>query len=149
MVKINGLPADDCDIAMITAAVLRRGRMLHHISLILSALVLAQFSLQHLYQNGPIGTCLWMQALVLLLGLTELWFAARVALDADLFDAIAGTKLDIIELDKAMTRLGLTIEGKAGRSMEDRARGGFRLLKMQGLCLLGQTVGFFVGTFFP
>jgi hypothetical protein len=147
MVKKNGLPEDDRGIAIITAAVLRRGRMLHHISLILSALVLAQFLLLGLYKTDALAAWPRILALVIVFGIAEIWYAARVALDADLFEAIGGAKLDATGLDRAMMRLGLTIEAKAGRGMEERARGGFRLLKLQGLCLLGQTVAFVAGTF--
>jgi hypothetical protein len=128
--------ADDASIAVVTAAVLRRGRMLHFISLIFSGLVLAWF----LYKGAVFSA---MPVLVLLFGLAEFWFALRVALDADLFAAIGEGKLDAVKLDDALQRLGFIKKAKAGRSMEERSRGALRLLKLQGLCLLLQVATYF------
>lgn len=143
MVKTKDCPADDHGIAIVTAALLRRGQMLHHISLILSTLVLAQLAWQGVHQGGAIEkTCPWMQAVALLFGIAELWFAARVALDADLFGAIAEAKLDVVGLDKALTRLTRKTRNSE-RGMNDRSQGSIRLLRLQGYCLLGQIAAFF------
>ncbi|MEZ0259790.1 MAG: hypothetical protein ACAH80_02205 [Alphaproteobacteria bacterium] len=132
---------NDKGIAAVTAAILHRGRMLNYVSLVLSALVVAQF----LSKGAAFGVC---PSLVLALGLAEFWFAARVALDANLFEKIADGKLSTKDIDDSLLRLGLIKQEKAGRSMEDRSRGAFRLLKLQGMCLLGQMAAFIAGAIF-
>lgn len=124
--------SNDRGIASVTAAVLRRGKMLHQVSLILGAFAGAVF----LYKGGP------CPLFVLLLGAAELWFAARVALDADLFAGIADGKLEAPQLDDSLHRLGLRKTAGGVRSMEDRSRGALRLLKLQALCLLAQVAAF-------
>lgn len=127
--------ADDHALAAVTAALLKRGKMLHHVSLIflVAAILLAL---------GKGMRCTLPLGLGLALGIVELWFAFRVALDADLFGRLAGEKLETADMDKALSRLGLIKSEKSGRSMEDRAKGGLRLLKAQTLCLAGQILAF-------
>jgi len=127
--------ADDHAIAAVTAALLRRGKMLHYASLLI--LFLSPFLL---VTKGTSG--LPSLAVVVALGLLQFWFAFRVSLDADLFEGLAGDKTDTAGMDKALARLGLVKPDQSGRSMEDRAKGGIRLLKLQALCLLGQILAF-------
>ena len=75
-------------------------------------------------------------AAVVAIGLAEFWLAARVAIDADLFAALAGD--DLAGFDEAMRQLRLMPEGKVGRPMEARIRGALRLLKLQVMLLLLQ-----------
>ena len=111
---------DDKDkgIAAFTSAALRRGNMIHHISLFLSAFVLAQV----FFKGVIISIC---PATVLILGLAEFWFALRVAIDADLFEKIADGQLDTRQLDEDLLQLGLIKKEKTGRDMQDRSRGAF------------------------
>lgn len=126
---------DDRAIAMVTASLLRRGKMLHHIALIFPVFALVLIIVRRTKYALPLGVSL-------LLGVAEFWFALRVALDADLFGGLASEKTDTAGMDKALAKLGLVKEGKTGRSMEDRAKGGLRLLKLQTLCLAGQIAAF-------
>ena len=131
----------DKGIAAFTSAALRRGSMIHHISLFLSALVLAQV----FFKGVIISIC---PATVLILGLAEFWLALRVAIDADLFEKIAEGQLDTRQLDEALLQSGLIKKEKTGRDMQGRSRGAFRLLKLQGICLFLQGAAFCATVFF-
>lgn len=93
--------------------------------------------------------------LMLALGIVEKYWAQRVALDADLFRALANIK-DIEqafgELDTALQQLGLAPvkptnsateneplnRNLVSRSLLSRSQGALRLLRWQALCLGGQ-----------
>jgi hypothetical protein len=77
---------------------------------------------------------------VVLLGVIEFWLAARVALDAALFDTIAGRGTDLEGFDRAMMALGLMPSGKASRPLAWRIGGAFRLIKLQALALAAQLI---------
>ena len=126
-------PSDAADTAWsaaITAAVLRRGAMLHVASLVLTLGALLGGATLKSYVGWLIAA-----AIVFVLGLGEFWLAARVALDADLFNALAARQSDLAGFDRAMQSLGLMPAGKTGRPLETRVRGAFRLLKLQALML--------------
>jgi hypothetical protein len=77
-------------------------------------------------------------------GLCEAFFAARVALDADLFGQIARGDLDLERLDAAMDRLGLASPEKLARPLRPRIDGALRLLRLQAawfLLQLAATIG--------
>jgi len=121
---------DDAWSAAIAAAALRRGAMIHTASLLLLGIAVvvgaaARADVAFLIAAG----------VIVALGAVEFWLAARVALDADLFDAIAARHGDLAGFDRAMLRLGLMPTGKAGRPIDARLRGAFRLLKLQASAL--------------
>jgi hypothetical protein len=75
-----------------------------------------------------------------LCGLVELWFAARVLIDAALFHQLALTE-DSPEwgvLDGALIELRMLPEAKAGRPTASRIAGAFRLLRLQIIALIVQ-----------
>ena len=116
--------------AAIAAAILRRGALLHTASLVLTvATVIACVA------TRPDSIWLVAIAVVAPLGIVEFWLAARVALDAELFDVLAARPLDLAGFDQAMQSLGLMPPTKANRPLADRIRGAFRLLKLQALTL--------------
>jgi hypothetical protein len=117
---------------------LRQGRLLHHMTLILAALALARPVLG----RSAYAPCCWLQAGILTLGLVETWFAARAALDADLFGWLSSSGEGLKTFDEAMQRLGLAKAGKNTRSLEQRISGATELLKMQGLFLGLQAIVF-------
>ena len=82
----------------------------------------------------------WLLVAAVLAGLAELWFAARVALDAALFadQARAGDPADWHALDTGLIRLGLMPAAKAGRPAAPRIAGALRLAKVQAACLAAQ-----------
>jgi hypothetical protein len=119
--------------ANVAAAVLRRGGMVHTASLVLTAagaVFLARHGLAWLVIGGA----------TVILGIVEFWLAARAALDAELFDAIAAKAADLDGFDRAMGGLGLMPLDKAKRPLNVRIQAAFRLLKLQALAL-GLQVG--------
>jgi hypothetical protein len=121
---------DDAWSAAIAAAILRRGTMIHTASLLLVGMAVivgaaARADVAFLIAAG----------LIVLLGAFEFWLAARVALDADLFDVIAARRADLAAFDRAMQGLGLMPAAKAGRPIDVRIRGAVRLLKLQVVTL--------------
>ena len=122
--------ADRAWSAAIAAAILRRGALLHTASLVLTvATVIAVVS------TRPGSASLVAIAVVAALGIVEFWLAARVALDAELFDVLAARRSDLAGFDRAMQSLGLMPPAKANRPLAHRIRGAFRLLKLQALTL--------------
>ena len=112
------------------AAILRRGALLHTASLVLTVpAVIAGVT------TRPGSAWLVAIAVVAALAVIEFWLAARVALDADLFDVLASRPSDLAGFDRAMQGLGLMSAAKANRPLADRIRGGLRLLKLQALTL--------------
>lgn len=85
--------------------------------------------------------------LMLLLGIGEKYWAARVALDMDLFAALAKSQdleQAFAELDLALEQCGLapkaSLQQLAPRSLLSRSQGALRLLRYQGLCVAGQVL---------
>lgn len=122
--------ADGTWSAAIAAAVLRRGAMIHTVSLLLAgvAVLVGGAARQDV-------TFLAAAGVIVVLAAVEFWLASRVALDADLFDALASRDTDLAGFDRAMLGLGLMPPGKAGRPLDARIRGAFRLLGLQALTL--------------
>ena len=118
--------------ATVAAAILRRGASVHALSLAMTVIgCIAAVTLTAAAAWLPV--CLAVVAI----GVAELWLAARVAIDAELFTAIAADgRLD--RFDCAMLELGLMPENKVGRSLASRIRAALRLLKMQASMVLLQ-----------
>lgn len=112
--------------ATIAAALLRRGAMVHAMSSALTAAALLGGVAAALFDGRGV---LPVAAVIVIAGLAEFWLAARVAIDADLFAALADG--DLARFDEAMRRLGLMPQHKAGRPIDERIRGALRLLKLQ------------------
>ena len=115
-------------IATVTGALLRRGRALQLASLVLILLAGLSGSGRPLPFLG-----------VLMAAAVEAWFAFRVALDADLFEALARSDVDLAGFDAAMRALGLMAPERQVGSIADRAKRAIRLLKWQAACLVLQT----------
>lgn len=126
--------------AAIAAAILRRGALLHTASLVLTvATVIGGVA------TRPGSSWVVVMAVVAALGIVEFWLAARVALDAELFDVLAARPSDLTGFDRAMQNLGLMPPAKANRPVADRIRGAFRLLKLQALTLGLQGAALVIG----
>lgn len=124
--------------ASVTAAVLRAGRLLHQVSFGLSCLMLGEVVVCHVsHRPVPLPAGL---AAVLCFGAAEMWFAMRVAVDADFFALLAGRSGEVVAFDHALTVLKLRRPATAERTVEDRSRGAMRLLRWQGLLLVAQTL---------
>ncbi|MGQ7246321.1 hypothetical protein ACUN9Y_03165 [Halomonas sp. V046] len=143
------------------AALLRRGRMIDHGSSALTLLAVL-VGLSPLFGAPLFGAPLFgaplfgaplfgatasitqalVCALVIALGLAEKVWAARVAVDAELFtwmsehaDRLAE---HTVELDEALASLGLTSPEASPRPWSQRRRGALALLRRQLLCMAGQ-----------
>jgi hypothetical protein len=130
------MQADAAWSAIIAGAILRRGSMVHTASSILTFGALAGIAVAKVW--------LGVGAAIVLLGLLEFWLAARVALDVELFDAIARSG-DLEGFDRTMQALGLMAADKANRSLGQRIQGALRLLKLQALTLVAQVAALIAG----
>jgi hypothetical protein len=131
--------------AAIAGAVLRRGAMVHAASLVLTMAALLASVAVAFVTAKPGAVWLSVGVAVVLLGAVEFWLAARVALDAELFDTIAGKGADLAGFDRAMLALGLMPVNKANRALALRIRGALRLLRLQALALAAQVVVLIAG----
>lgn len=124
------------------AALLRCGSLLGSWSGCMT--LFAGFSIATGTSRGSL-TATGLTAFVGCLGLAGLWLAARVKLDAQLFEALAAGRIATLQsLDTVLAGLGLVKAGGRSsrdhsRSLQDRQRGALALLKRQALCVALQT----------
>jgi len=126
---------------ILVASLLRRGSSLNGLSSALTVLALALGFYGVLMASATLAFSLSM-ALLVLLGLVQKFYAMRVALDADLFDAMASAGEALPEktrqLDGALaTYVGVAAD-KAGRPWSERSRGALALLRRQALLCAAQ-----------
>lgn len=116
--------------ALVMAALLRQGRLIHGLALVL---LLATGGLAAgLALDGRLaGLPAWLLAIAMLAGLAETWFAFRVGLDERLFAALGAGQLTLPTLDSGLTSLGLMPPDKAGRPLAGRLQGAKALLVKQ------------------
>ncbi|AVP96984.1 hypothetical protein C7S18_07135 [Ahniella affigens] len=76
---------------------------------------------------------IWVSTAAAVLLLWQLLLAWRMALDAHLFHAFALSALSPSNLDDVLSEMGRHKQVSADRSMTDRVRGGWRLLRQQAL----------------
>lgn len=123
---------------LLTAGLLRRGRQLDQLSTGLTLLGLAGGLLPILIGRGNLLMALPC-TLLILFGLVQKYWAIRVALDAELFAALAADPAQrqarIDELDAALVELQLQSAKQAARPWDTRIRGAMRLLRLQALWL--------------
>lgn len=140
--------------AQVCAIFLRQGRLLDRLAMGLALLGLLLTLAPAWGFATPLAYWL-LGSLLLLIGCIEKYWALRVALDADLFQHIAIGQLSLSGLDQALTEQQLLPPNKASRSLNDRCRGAYRLLRWQLLCVLLQAclllalliIGFIQGAF--
>lgn len=116
--------------ALVMAALLRQGRLIHGVALVL-LLVTAVLAAGLALQGRLAGLPAWLLALATLAGLAEIWFAFRVGLDERLFAGLGAGRLTLPALDAGLTSLGLMPPDKAGRPLADRLQGAKALLVKQ------------------
>jgi hypothetical protein len=123
--------------AGIAAALLRQGGRIDSLSRILTgvALLAALLTARH---EAPVAVSLCIGAVGA--GLAQLYLAIRVGFDAALFSGLTGEAADLAAFDRAMARLRLMPEGKAGRPLVARIAGASRLMALQGAALGVQVV---------
>jgi hypothetical protein len=132
--------ADSAWPATIAAAVLRRGSMIHVASLVLTSATLLGYAATSMFGIGRNMAWLSIVGAIVVMGIVEFYLAARVVLDADLFDAIAANAADLAGFDRAMSALRLRRADKTTRILAERIRAAFRLLKLQAAALALQVV---------
>ena len=137
---------DEAWAAAIAGAVLRRGAMVHAASLVLTMAALLTGLAMAFVTAKPGAAWLSVGIAVVLLGAVEFWLAARVTLDAELFDAIAGRGADLEGFDRAMLAFGLMPADKANRALAWRIRGALGLLRLQALALAAQVIVLIAGS---
>ncbi|MFV3304969.1 hypothetical protein ACNFBT_06785 [Pseudomonas sp. NY15181] len=126
---------------ILVASLLRRGSSLNGLSSALTVLALALGFYGVLMASASLAFSLSM-ALLVLLGLAQKFYAMRVALDADLFQAMANAGDALPErtkqLDDALTTYAGVPAEKAGRPWAERSRGALALLRRQALLCAAQ-----------
>lgn len=125
--------------AAVTAAVLRRGKMLHAGSLLLTAVGLSQLCIAHFTAQHMGAYGIALAGATVLAGMFEFYYALRVAFDAEVFGLFANPE-EIPSFDAVMTRMGLMPGDKSGRPLDARIAGAFALLKWQAYCLAAQVL---------
>lgn len=127
----------------LTAQLLARGRQIERLADGISLLALAYGLAPLLTSASQPGSGL-LCAVLLALGLTQKYFAVRVALDAELICSLASDAGRLNSrtraLDQALHELGLKPAATAQRDWPSRCRGALRLLRAQALCLGLQVV---------
>lgn len=123
------------------ASLLRRGRALDQLSNALSLVALLIGLAPLLGITAQPLTALFC-ALLLVLGLGQKYWALRVALDAELFQQLAGRVEQLtthtVDLDQTLAQLKLQPANQSPRGWEERSLGALRLLRQQVLWLLAQ-----------
>ncbi|MBD9514722.1 MULTISPECIES: hypothetical protein [unclassified Pseudomonas] len=119
---------------ILVASLLRRGSSLNGLSSALTVLALALGFYGVLMASATLAFSLSM-ALLVLLGLVQKFYAMRVALDADLFEAMANAGEALAEktrqLDDALATYAGVSADKTGRPWSERSRGALALLRRQ------------------
>ena len=123
--------------AAVCASLLRQGRTLDRASRLLGLTGLLAGGAQAL--SGPPHLPFGLLCLgVFLLWLAQLYWALRVAFDAELFDRLAGSDTPLPTLDGALRELGLKPAGQDSRTLPARCQAALRLLRRQGVLLAAQ-----------
>lgn len=129
--------SEDAHLAL-TAHLLARGRQIERLADGISLLALAYGLAPLLTSASQPGSGL-LCAVLLALGLTQKYFAVRVALDAELIGSLASDAGRLNSrtraLDQALHELGLKPAATAQRGWPSRCLGALRLLRAQALCL--------------
>jgi len=143
----GGADAAEQDLAAAAAALLDQGQRADRLSRPITAASAIVLLLLPAFLGPPPVLLTTILALVVLLGLIELYLAIRVSFDAALFRRLAAAPegFDRARLDRALSRLGLIPEDKAGRPIVERIAGARRLLAWQGMTLAAQILLVLIG----
>jgi hypothetical protein len=143
----GGADAAEQDLAAAAAALLDQGQRADRLSRPITAASALVLLLLPAFLEPPPVLPTTILALVVLLGLIELYLAIRVGFDAALFRRLAAAPegFDRARLDRALSRLGLMPEAKAGRPIIERIAGARRLLAWQGMTLFAQILLVLIG----
>ena len=131
--------------ARCAAHLLQQGASLHRLAfgLTLGAALLLLW--QSVHSDQPSVISLSLLGLIVLLGLAELFYSIRSAIDARLFNDLYRGDCDSLEtLDQTLVTLGLITQPLPQRSLAERWLGCRRLLKRQVIYLLLQVLSLLV-----
>ncbi len=133
----------------IVSIVLREGERVDRLSRGLTVASLAGMVAAGMLVGRPALPGMLLLGAAALAGLAEIYLAARVGIDAALFQRLAAgaDDPDWAVLDAALTRLGMLPAAKAGRPAAARIAGAARLLRWQIAALLVQ-LGFLIACAF-
>ncbi len=136
---MNLAPSSDACGLLVASRLLRRGRLLHGFSLVLTATAVLLLGAIGLLEPRMLPAT-WLLSASIACGLVQLYCALRVDFDADLLDMVAGQdpQAAAAGLDASLQALGLQAADKVGRDWPARLRGARVLLLRQGLALLAQ-----------
>lgn len=129
--------AHEAWIARCAAAGCRASRWLSATSLVVAALALCLLHVGGTARGGRLAALV----LVAAAGAAQAYLAVRIEVDRRIFEILAGQpSVDeaLRGFDGAMLALGLLNEGKAGRAIDERARGALSLVKRAGWILAAQ-----------
>ena len=143
----GGADTVERDLAAAAAALLDQGQRADRLSRPITAASALVLLLLPAFLEPPPVLPTTILALVVLLGLIELYLAIRVGFDATLFRRLAAAPegFDRARLDRALSRLGLMPEARTGRPIIERVAGARRLLMWQGVTLAAQLLLILVG----
>ena len=143
----GGADAAEQDLAAAAAALLDQGQRADRLSRPITAASALVLLLLPAFLEPPPVLLTTSLALIVLLGLVELYLAIRVRFDAALFRRLAAAPdgFDCARLDRALSRLGLMPEARTGRPIIERVAGARRLLMWQGVTLAAQLLLILVG----
>ncbi len=134
----------DKDLAAATitscAALLEQHTKIHVFSVAMTVVAGAMLLVSIGFSASVSSLWLGTAAFIVLLGLAETWFAIRVGFDRRLLSAIASGPEDLQRWDQALTELKLMPKSKTGRGLSERLHGCIRLLKMQAVLLVAQSL---------
>jgi hypothetical protein len=126
------------------AALLDQGRALDRLSRATTVAAVVLLLLVAVVPGSPTAWAFVVPALVMLLGVSEIYCAMRVGFDAALFRRLAAEvgegAPDLAGLDAALVALGLLPRAKAGRPVPERIAGARRLLSRQAAMLGAQVL---------
>ena len=129
-------------LAYCAGALLDQGRIVDRLSrrVTATALILVLISLP--LGGRPSAAVVGMLLLIASAGFAEAYCAVRVAFDAALFHRAASAPegAGFVEIDAALTRLGLLPSGKDGRAPEVRVAGARRLFTFQIAAMIVQAL---------
>ncbi len=123
----------------IVSILLRQGQLLDRLSRAITVAALVGLVVCGVLLDRPPVFGMVLMGAVIVMGVIELWFAVRVAIDADLFHCLADDP-DWAALDAALVELDMIPASKTGRAAKPRIAGARRLLRFQSLALIVQLV---------
>ncbi|MCW8928764.1 MAG: hypothetical protein OQL19_00830 [Gammaproteobacteria bacterium] len=121
-------------------SILKQYKKIHHLSLLITIILFMLLMIFAIMEQLILFWSLLLSSIVVL-GLIETFYAIRLDVDLSLLDTLNMSdkpiEKSLASLDQSLLDLHLVSENKAGRSLDKRIQGCFKLFYKQiGLCLL-------------